>query len=92
MERAELDAVNTKRRKEQEKLKSDYRSLLLQRLKEQEVFFSSLHIYVCLILKFQSDVNWRKSLGIHDDTESDFYVVEECVEEILEEKIDVVET
>jgi len=75
MERAELDAVNTKRKQEQDKLKSDYRALLLQRLKEQE-----------------ADVNWRKSLGIHDDTESDFYVVEECVEEILEEKIDVVET
>jgi Lhr-like helicase len=40
----------------------------------------------------EADVNWRKSLGIHDDTESDFYVVEECVEEILEEKIDVTET
>jgi len=75
MERAELDAVNTKRKQEQDKLKSDYRALLLLRLKEQE-----------------SDVNWRKSLGIHDDTESDFYVVEECVEEILEEKIDLVET
>jgi len=75
MERQEQDLVNSKRRAEQEKLKNDYRALVLQRLKEQE-----------------SDVNWRKSLGIHDDTESDFYVVEECVEEILEEKIDLVET
>jgi hypothetical protein len=39
MERAEQDAVSSKRRQEQEKLKSDYRGLLLQRLKEQEVYF-----------------------------------------------------
>jgi len=74
MERAEQDAVNIKRRTEQEKLKSDYRQLLLLRLKEEE-----------------NDVNWRKSVGIHEDTESDFYVVEECVEEILEETVEVIE-
>jgi len=75
MEGYEEKFLLAKRRAEQEKLKSDFRSLLLQRLKEQD-----------------SDVNWRKSLGIHDDAESDFYVVEECVEEILEEKIEVIET
>jgi len=72
MERAEQDAVTSKRRADQEKLKNEFRALLLQRLKEQDV-----------------DVNWRKSMGIHEDT--DFYVVEECVEEILEEKVEVIE-
>jgi len=77
LEKAELDAVTSKRRTEQEKLKSDYRTLLSQRLKEQES---------------EDEISWRKSIGIHNDADSDFYVVEECVEEILEEKIEVIET
>jgi len=75
MEREEQIAVNKKRREEQEKLKNDFKSLVLQRLKEQE-----------------ADLVWMKSLGVHDDTDSDFYVVEECVEEILEEKVEVIES
>jgi translation initiation factor 3 subunit B len=75
MERAELDAVTSKRRAEQERLKSEYRTLLSQRMKDQE-----------------DDVAWRKSVGIYDDTADDFYVVEECIEEILEEKFEPIES
>lgn len=59
MERAELDAVNTKRRKEQEKLKSDYRSLLLQRLKEQEVRFFLTFTFLYL---FETKILVRRQL------------------------------
>jgi len=40
----------------------------------------------------EADANWRKSLGIKEETAEDFYVVEECVEEILDEKIEVIES
>jgi len=75
LEKSEQDAVNSKRKQEQDKLKGDYRALLIQRLKDQE-----------------TDIAWKKSMNIHDAADSDFYVVEECTEEILEEKIDVIET
>lgn len=33
--------------------------------------------------EWKADVEWRKSLGIIDDDDEDFYIVEECVEEVL---------
>jgi len=41
--------------------------------------------------QWRADSGWRKGIGLPDDREDDFLVVEECVEEILEEKIEVLE-
>jgi len=41
--------------------------------------------------QWRADSAWRKSIGIPDDRDEDFLVVEECVEEILEEKVELLE-
>jgi hypothetical protein len=54
MEKVEQDAVSTKRKNEQDKLKNDYQELILRRLKEQDVcrcLFDSLIVIVnCIVL------------------------------------------
>jgi len=41
--------------------------------------------------QWRNDTAWRKSIGVPDEKEEDFIVVEECVEEILEERIEVLD-
>jgi translation initiation factor 3 subunit B len=40
---------------------------------------------------WKADAAWRASIGQPDDREEDYLVVEECVEELLEEKVDVLD-
>jgi hypothetical protein len=40
---------------------------------------------------FQAESEWRRSLGIVDDDDEDFYIVEECVEEVLGTDVVVLE-
>jgi len=41
--------------------------------------------------QWKADSEWRKSVGCPDDKDEDFLVVEECVEEVLEVKEEVLE-
>jgi len=40
---------------------------------------------------WKADASWRASIGSPDDREEDFLVVEECVEEVLETKVEELE-
>lgn len=80
-----------KKYKQLEKVEQDL--VTSTRRAEQEKLKSDYQELLLRRLKEQeADVNWRKSVGIHDDAEADYYFVEECVEEILEEKVEVIET
>jgi len=73
--------------------KAEWDQVTTKRRTEQDKLKADYQELLLRRLKEQeADMNWRRSVGINDDQEVDFYFVEECVEEILEEKTEVIET